>query len=237
MMKKSILLTAIAMLFCVAATYAQDFSIFGGLNISMIQERDNNGVYSDEYKNLAGPNGGFKVAFETDNDQFFETGLFLSNKGFRMDIEEYIEGELVKADATVSLYYLEAPLNFKSTMSADNNINLYFNYGVFLGIGIDARMKMKVNAMGETIDETIALDFGNDPEEDFFKQFDLGVNFGAGVEISRVIVGLNYSYGVLNVSPYSDGGYKNRTRAFSIMLGYKFPSKKPDPLSTPKQSL
>ena len=204
---------------------AQDFSIFGGLNVSMIQEKDDNGTYSDEYKNLLGLNAGFKVAFETKANRYFETGLFFSNKGFKMDMEETIEGERVKVDGTISLYYLEAPLNFKSIKNVADNVNLYYTYGLFLGVGISGKIKIKASAMGETATETIDVEWGSDPEEDYFKQFDLGVGFGAGAEIGSIIIGINYSYGLLNISPYSGGGYKNRTRAFSIMLGYKFPKK------------
>lgn len=232
-MKKSILFTVIAMLFCMVATYAQEFSIFGGLNISMIQERDEDGIYSNEYKNLLGPNGGLKVAFETNDDHlFFETGLFLSNKGFKMSEEVVVDNIKVDMDASVSLQYLEVPINAKSTMSVGHSMRFYATYGVFVGIGVAGKIKVKATAMGESVTETMDVEWGSNPDEDYFKQLDLGVNFGAGLEISSVIVGLNYSYGLLNVSPYSDGGYKNRTRAFSIMLGYKFPTKKSAPKST-----
>jgi hypothetical protein len=224
MKKLNFTLTVFLILTFITAS-AQDFSIFGGLNISMIQEKDDGGIYSDEYKNLLGLNAGFKAAFETNGNNYLETGLFLSNKGFKMEVEEVIEGIAVKAEGTISLYYLEVPLNAKTTVNVDKNIDLYFTYGLFLGVGVSGKIKVKASAMGETDTETIDIEWGSDPEEDYFKQFDLGLGFGAGVEFSSVIIGFNYSYGLLNISPYSDGGYRNKSRAFSIMLGYKFPKK------------
>ena len=91
--------------------------------------------------------------------------------------------------------------------------------------------------MGETVTSSMDIEWGSDPDEDYFIPIDLGVNMGAGLEFGRVLVGLNYSYGLVNISSYTQNDYKNRSRAFSIMLGYKFPSKKPDPLTEPTQYL
>jgi hypothetical protein len=48
------------------------------------------------------------------------------------------------------------------------------------------------------------------------------LTFGAGVEINSVLIGLNYSLGLGNISPNTDNGNMINNRVLGLSVGYKF---------------
>ncbi|MCO5247718.1 MAG: hypothetical protein M9887_02045 [Chitinophagales bacterium] len=70
------------------------------------------------------------------------------------------------------------------------------------------------------------MDIGSNEDEDDLKRMDLGLMIQAGVRISDFKVGLFYNQGILNVSPYTEDGFRMRNRAFGLSLAYVIDFKK-----------
>jgi hypothetical protein len=54
------------------------------------------------------------------------------------------------------------------------------------------------------------------------KSTDYGLNIGVGLDINNFIVGLNYGWGIANLSTIDDDHNKANNYVLSISLGYKF---------------
>jgi hypothetical protein len=57
------------------------------------------------------------------------------------------------------------------------------------------------------------------------KPFDLGLNIGAGVEITKIIISANYGFGLTNLSPTTSNDEKMKTRVFGLSVAYLFGGK------------
>ena len=206
-------------------SFSQKYGIKAGLNFSNMLDKNNDETFSDDYQTLLGFHFGPTAEFKIDKTYTFETGLLLSSKGFKAEMEELYEGGLMEVSAKISLLYLDIPLNFKAGYDL-GGAKIHGLFGPYLGIGLTGKAKYKVSYQGETVNEDIDIEWGSDPDEAYFRRFDFGFNIGAGVEFNAFQIGLNYSVGIANISPYSEGGYKNKNRVFNISLGYRFAKNK-----------
>ncbi|MFN5920941.1 MAG: hypothetical protein ACK45I_06545, partial [Bacteroidota bacterium] len=63
------------------------------------------------------------------------------------------------------------------------------------------------------------IKWGDDPNNDMLKRLEFGVCGGGGIEYNNFLLGINYAYGLNNISSSStEGTLKNRV--FGISLGY-----------------
>ena len=108
-----------------------------------------------------------------------------------------------------SVNYVEIPLNlaYKYDLGV---VKLFGQAGPYAGVGVSA--KMKSGSEEET------FDFGSDPDQ--LKRIDYGVNFGAGVEIKKLIIGVNYGLGLANMSNDTDETMKNGVLSVSAGLWF-----------------
>ena len=68
------------------------------------------------------------------------------------------------------------------------------------------------------------IKFGNSNSDDL-KSFDYGLNGLAGVEVSRLVLGVNYGLGLSKIFPNqddNDANDKNKYRVLSINVGIRF---------------
>lgn len=114
---------------------------------------------------------------------------------------------LLGAEADFPISYVEIPVNIAYKYDL-GGAKLFAQVGPYAGIGISAKVK---GAGGE---ETI--DFGSAIDE--LKRFDFGANFGAGVEIMKVQLGVSYGLGLVNISNDPDESIKNGGLSFSVVL-------------------
>ncbi len=234
-MKKNRVVFLIALVLAlITETMAQDLIIRGGLNISKMLDRDSDYTYSDDYDNLYGIYLGLGMEKEIDAVTAFEIGLLLSQKGFSMEMEEMVEGELLKMTAKVKALYVDIPLHFKSKVAISEGVNFYGLYGLYLAVGVGGKIEVEGTYAGQSTDESIDISWGTDDNSDDFIPFDAGLSLGGGFEFGDFLLGLQYNFGLINISPYTDGGYKNKNRVFSISLAYRFTTQKTKTEATPK---
>ena len=187
-------------------TFAQRFGIMGGLNLS------NMAFKSDASSTSYDTKPGFHIGASFEIPIFkiisIEPALLFSSKGCKTT--------MFGVDVKTNLYYLEVPINVKATFDV-KVLKIYGALGPYIGIGLFGNAKAK--------DEKESIEWGSDGD---LKRIDVGLTFGAGVEIGAIPIyfGLSYSLGLSNISASSDGGASINNRVFGISVGYKFGGKK-----------
>lgn len=195
-------------------SFTQNFGIRAGLNLSKMLIKDDDEKYSDDLKIKPGFHLGATVEFPIDEMFGIETGIIASTKGFKLNEED------VGYNGSWTLYYIDIPINGKVYYDA-GDVKIYGAFGPYLGIGIYGASK--ATYMDET--EIEDIEWGNDDDEDDLKRFDMGLSFGAGVEIKSFIMGISYNLGLMNISPYFEDGFKIKNRVLEISAGIKFGEK------------
>lgn len=130
---------------------------------------------------------------------YLEPGLLFNMKGAKADIAR----ETLK----LSLNYIEMPIVGVYKYHINNDIAVRGNFGPYFAVGVGGKGKLgdyKVDSFGD----------------DGYKRFDMGLNFGAGVEYQCFMFNFGYDLGLVNLN---DGGNsKAKTRSFLFSLGYNF---------------
>lgn len=195
---KSLFLTAF--LFTALAASAQlSFGVKAGLNMSTITD-------VDDSKMKIGYKIGPTVEYALDENMAIQSALLLSSKGVKRDVLDY----------TRNANYLELPISFAYKYPIAYDTKIYANAGPYFAYGIFGKTKTKTEVAGverETKYDTF--------DDDRMKNFDMGLTFGVGLEITQFNFGLNYDLGLTKISDeilYKDSKNGN----FWISLGYKF---------------
>ena len=202
--------------------FAQNIGLKGGLNLSNMLFKEDGETYSDDFKMRPGFNIGATAEFPLSEMFSFETGLLLSTKGFNYSLEESEMGESFKLESNINLLYLDIPIVAKSSFDLGYDKKIFATFGPYVGIGISGKSKIKMTYDGETESDEETIEWGSDEESSDFKRLDFGLTIGAGVEINSVLIGLNYSLGLANISPYTDNGNMINNRVLGLSVGYKF---------------
>ncbi|MBV5312449.1 MAG: PorT family protein [Prolixibacteraceae bacterium] len=198
---------------------SQVIGIKGGLNLANILAKSHDGTNIDEFKMKPSFHIGLTAEFPATETTSFETGLFLSTKGFKLDVKESSYSQKSNAN----LLYLDVPLLAKVYFNAGGS-RIYAAFGPYLGFGLSGKTKNEVTYNGQTELEEIDLKWGSG-EDDDIKPLDYGLIAGAGINIKSMEFGLNYSYGLANLEATSEDDSEMKNRVISISVGYKFNSK------------
>ncbi len=198
------LLVAVIALTIATGSFAQEFGIKAGLNLANQLAKDDDRTYSDDLDMKIGFHIGVTAEFPINELFSFETGLLLSQKGYKYDG--------AWGDYTVNLNYLEVPLLGKATFDL-GDLMIYGQLGPYVGFGLTGKFKSD--------DEEDDIEWGSDDDDDF-KRLDFGLNIGAGVQVSNITIGASYGLGLANISPHDEGGYRVNNRVIGISVGYKF---------------
>ncbi|WP_221389731.1 porin family protein [Dyadobacter sp. NIV53] len=219
---KKIAVSVLILLVLTLATksFAQTFSLRSGLNLSTMQFKDDQNE-SDILKLKPGFHVDALVEFPIAKNFSFETGLLFSMKGTRIDEKLEAGNVTYHLKTRTTLMYLDIPLNAKTIFSV-GQIKVYGTLGPYVGIGLAGKNKIEETINGEKTTENVDAKWGKDGD---LKRLDFGLAVGAGVEINALLIGVNYGYGLANISSYTDGGLKMKNRVLGISIGYKFAKK------------
>lgn len=132
---------------------------------------------------------------------YLETGVQFSQKRSQLD--------MLIATATINGFYAEVPVMLNYKFFLPYELIVYPCIGAYYGFGIGGQMK--ASALGFA--EKTPL-FG----EEGLSRSDFGLRAGCAAEWNRLVLGLNYEQGLLNVSPES----KTVISSFLISVGVKF---------------
>ena len=196
-MKTSVkILAIIALVLSTTYTQAQTrFGIKGGLNSATFAISES-GVTITPPSRIGFNFGGItEIPLET--DFYLQSGLLYSTKGFK------INGESLSTDN------LEIPINALYKLSV-GSIKVLGFAGPYIGYALSGKAG------------SADIEFSGKNKD--MNTFDMGLNFGAGIEISSFQITAQYGLGLTNLAADSnDGTMKNKV--FGISVAYLFSGK------------
>ena len=194
------------MVFVLSVNAQVRFGIKAGINLPNVTAK------SDGTKEDTKMSFGFHVGTIADwslSESFsVQPGLLFSTKGFKTTT--VMQG--ISVDITETVNYLEIPINAMYKLPVGSAKILIFG-GPYFGYALSG--KAKGTAMG--VSDTQTLHIGSSDTDDL-KAMDLGLNFGAGVEISNFVVTAQYGLGLANLSP--DTSFTEKNNVIGISVGF-----------------
>lgn len=212
---KRILLTMLLAIVCSAGFAQLSFNGKIGLNLSSYI-----GDGSDGAKFKPGVRVGLGMEYAFNDLVALQPSLFFSQKGAVYDSGNVGVGNLASAsdEVKVNQLYLEIPVNVQFRFDVADNIDLLFATGPYLacGVGGKIRNEVNVNVGGFGGSDTRKINtFGDDGSG--MNRFDAGWGVGIGLDINRILVGLDTQFGFCELYDY---GLHNAN--ISITVGYRF---------------
>lgn len=201
----------------------------GGVNFANISTTADGRV--DEARSLTSFHVGFLGDIPLGDAFSFQAGLLLTGKGARTEI-------YAGSNTTDNYYklktnplYLEVPVNFVFKVPFGNDSRLYIGAGPYVAMGIGGKIKGEQKLLGVMSSYENDIEFNNDDpttsgQEDAsvrkLRRFDYGANALAGFEVGKVMLGLNYGWGLAKIgSTQSDDNDQNKHRVWSVSLAFQ----------------
>jgi|GEM_PF-463197 len=214
------------------------FGVKVGTNLSNAVEETNYAVVGNK-KSKFGYQVGVTTEYNIDNSLYARTGLSLSSKGTIREGEEMWIGAsnppVTNWKKMTSQVYLQLPLTIGYKTSLSSLTKVKVNAGPYFAYGITGKeiVKTKTTPSNAREDEKITNKTFNKNNNGYYSPYNLnrkdyGVVFGIGIQHKKIIWGLDYEIGLLNIyetdkteiSP-SPGKYKNRNLALIINYVFK----------------
>lgn len=225
-MKKLLTLVIAAGIYTTASS---QLYIQGGVNLSNITKNKNGATQNNNA--LTTFNAGVLNRFDAGANFAIETGLVLDGRGSKSDnyFTDSREDNYVKTK--LNPLYLELPVNAVIKVPLQNDMSLFFHGGPYGAMGIGGKSKWESKLLGVTSSGSESIKFNDDDpltEEqegaryDRLKRFDLGFNVGAGIDLNKVMIKLNYGHGLTKINSTetnNDKDDKNKYRTWSLSLG------------------
>ena len=199
-------------------TFAQNFGIQAGLNLSTMFIKNDEYNLSEDYKMKTGFHFGPTVEFPINEMFSFESALLFSTKGtITADERETYDAYIFKQK--INMFYLDIPILAKAAFKIGSS-KIYGSFGPYAGIGLNAKIKTKLTTDGKTETNKENISFRSNDDE--LKRMDYGLVAGGGIELKKMQFGINYGLGLANISGVTTNGSIIKNRALSISCGYKF---------------
>jgi hypothetical protein len=161
---------------------------------------------------------------------YLQPGLLFTGKGSKTEYGE--ESDLNYSRATTNPYYIEVPVNLV-LKSPTGPVKFFAGAGPYIGIGVAGKLENEGKVAGISYsnerdiefsdDDPTTLDYEEGAGYGIMKRFDYGANIMAGVEISRLVLGLNYGHGFakLQSGSNSEADDRNKHRVLSVTVGIR----------------
>lgn len=194
-------------------SFAQNFGIKAGLNLSEIRLSNPYENYNDYLKMNPGFHIGPTVEFPITESFSIESGLLLSTKGRKVIIKESMDNFEYKEK--LNMFYLDIPLTAKAALDI-GSFKIYGTFGPYIGMGLGGKSKFTID--DETSSESVK--FGSDG----LKRLDYGLTAGGGIKFNDIQIGIIYGLGLANISNTANffQGSKQYNRVLGISTGYNF---------------
>jgi Outer membrane protein beta-barrel domain len=222
-------LLTIAMLTGIFANAKSQVYIQGGVNLANITQTKSG--QTEDNNLLTTFNVGLLGRFNLSTMVDFESGLLLEGRGAKANsyFTNATDDNYVKTK--FNPLYLEVPLNLVLRIPLQKTTNIFFNAGPYAAIGVGGKSKTDSRFLGASSSSSNTIKFSNDDpftsqQDDAtynkLKRFDFGLNFGGGLDLGKVLLKVNYGFGLTKInSTQSDNSAddKNKYRTVSLSLG------------------
>ncbi len=205
-MKKLVLGAAIAMS---SLTFAQQFGVKGGMNVSSLSE---DASLSDQGSKIGFNAGVFMNAPIAENFSIQPEVLY-NDLGSKVTRSTTVLGNTYSADYSRNLGYISVPVMFQYNATP----GFYLEAGPQFGFLVSANDKFKSSTNGSTNNSNIvALD------KDNFNTFDFGIGLGAGYYFTPSLgLTARYTAGLSDIIK-DNSGDSVKNNVFQVGLAYKF---------------
>ena len=134
---------------------------------------------------------------------YLQSGLNITGKGAKA------------GDLKIKTHYLEIPVLAAAKFDVSDNMKFVVNAGPYLAFGMGGKLE-EGNASMKVFSKEDGM------EEALMKRFDLGLQYGVGLELSdKYLINLTGQYGFID--PFKgDSGESSHNIAFMIGVGYRF---------------
>ena len=204
MKKIKLSLLAVALMVATAASAQVSFGIQGGVNLSNLN------VEGVSTSSKFGFNAGILTDFSFTHDMGIRSGLHFTTKGTKW--------EMGPLQLTVNLMYLQIPVHFAYKIDVSPGTRIVFHAGPYVAYGIGGSNRFNMDIPDEIGFDPDAPVFGSGVDQ--YKPFDFGLGLGVGAEFGRILVGIGWDMGLLNISNDDTGTVRNQN-AF-LTLGFRF---------------
>lgn len=206
-----------------AQTYIQ-----GGVNLANITKTTNG--QTEDNNMLTSFNAGILGRFGLSKVIDLETGLLFTGKGSKAETYFTTSTTDNYVKTKFNPFYIEVPLNLVVRVPIQKTHGLFFNAGPYAAIGVGGKSSSESKILGLTSSSENDIKFSNDNpftsrQEDAsyykLKRFDFGLNVGGGFDLGKLLLKVNYGYGLTKINSTesnnaSDDKNKYRTLSFSI---------------------
>lgn len=178
---------------------ATDVYLKGGINFSNAHSVKPD-VSDKDVK--TGFNVGLQVDTRLQHHLYLQSGIFFTTKGAELNDKRN------KESTKINQMYLQLPFALAYKFHVDRKTHLVLNFGPYIAYGIAGKTDDGSAKKHDTFDKA------------GLKRFDAGLLTGIGFEIDRIVLGINYEHGLVDIAQKKKDSYKNRN--LSISAGYKF---------------
>ena len=222
------LITAFMLFFSVETIKAQTY-LLGGANLSGITK--DGGGNTEKNNFLFTFNGGLLHRFGASKFVDIESGVVFTGKGAKA--ETYFNGGNDFVKSTFNPIYVEIPLNAVIKVSSKKGSGIFVHAGPYIAVGIAGKSKVnsKLGILTTSSEKSIA--FSNDDpftsrQDDAnynkLKRFDYGLNFGAGFELGKTLLRVNYGMGLSKInSTQSNNSVDDKNKFRTLSMSVAFP--------------
>ena len=206
-MKKLVLGAALAVS---SLTFAQQFGIKGGMNVSSLS----NDAGLEDSSSKIGFNAGVFLNAPLAANFSIQPEVLYNNLGSKVTLTDFdINNDNYTAEYARHLDYISVPVMFQYNATP----SFYLEAGPQFSFLLDARDKYKSTKNGSTTDSDT-----RDLNKDAFNTFDFGLGLGAGYWITpKLGINARYNAGFTDIYKENNGdSVKNNN--FQVGLSYKF---------------
>lgn len=158
-----------------------------------------------------------------------QPGVYYSMKGHKYE-SSVDAGKLISntTSITTHTHYIDIPVLANLRFAAGNNLSAFVNAGPYIGVGLAGTRTAKTSGTSlvggdysKTDSKSIKVFDKDGNGNALYNRFDWGFQVGAGVEYSRILLGVGYQIGLYDVTAVSKDN-KNYNNNFFVTLGYRF---------------
>ena len=222
---KTKLLAVVILLFSSFSIHAQVLK--GGVNFANVSITNDGDI--DEAKMLTSFQVGLGFNKRILPFLFFQPAILFTGKGSKTQSGETTDATYFRA--TSNPYYIEIPANF--VLKSPGPIRFFAGAGPYIAIGVAGHNKVDGKFLGTSFhsendiewsdDDPSTLDYEEGAGYGIMKRFDYGLNGTAGIEMSHIVLAVNYGLGLAKLQSGSNSSAddKNKHRVLSFTVGIK----------------
>ena len=222
-------MTAVLLVTAIAMSAKAQVYVQGGLNFANITNTNNG--QTEKNKELVTFNVGVMSRFGISNTFDLESGVLFTGKGSKAETYYNSGNDYVKTK--FNPLYLEVPLNavVKIPLDAKTKSNVFFHAGPYIAVGVGGKSSSESSIIGLKTSSSSSIKFSNDDPftsrqddaaYDKLKRFEFGVNVGGGIDFGKLLLKVNYGYGLTKINSTQSNNTvndKNKFRTWSVSVG------------------